>query len=76
MFRSPQSDNVKINEILGPFQTKVWYLMGFFFLLSSFILSIVFKNDNDEKAKMSYSNSFLAIAGAICQQGNQYGYRQ
>lgn len=68
MFRSPQPKNIKIDEILGPFHIKVWYLMGAFLVLSTFALSKVFQNENDEKAKMSYSNSLLTIVGAISQQ--------
>lgn len=71
MFRSPQARNIKLYEILGPFEIEVWYFMGGFFLLGALTMSTVFKNDNDEKSIMLFSNSILAMVGAICQQGNK-----
>lgn len=74
MFRSPQPKNIKINEILGPFQIEVWYLMVGFFVLSALTISTVFQNDHDEKAIMHHSNSLLTVVGAISQQCNKTFY--
>lgn len=71
IFRSPQPKNIRINEILGPFQIEVWYLMGGFFLLSVFTMSLAYQYDNDEKSTMHYSNSLLTVVGAICQQSSK-----
>lgn len=86
MLRSPQPNEIKINEILGPFEMKIWYVMVIFFILSLLTIATVFRNDcripihdnincwipKPPKIKgRRYSDSVLVTIGALCQQGKR-----
>lgn len=70
IFRNPQPKDIKVNEVLGPFEIKVWYLMTGFFFLSVWCTSTVLRYENCEPFSVRISNSILIAIGSICQQSN------
>lgn len=71
MLRSPQSKDIKINKILGPFTIQIWYAMIVYFISSLMCLCLLFRYENtslNERRIIRYSNCFLVVAGALCQQ--------
>lgn len=67
IFRNPQPKEIKIIEILHPFSIKSWYLMLVFLVIFFFIASLTFRYEA-ELSHSIYSNSFLMVSGALCQQ--------
>lgn len=68
MFRSPQSQNIRVAKILQPFQNCIWYLFIMMLGIFVFALAVTFRLDGEDLS-MRYSNSFLIVIGCICQQG-------
>lgn len=69
IFWSPQKKDIKMNEILGPFDSDVWKLMAVFSIVCMWIMTIFFKYENISCLLVEFSNSF--ILGSFCQQGNE-----
>ncbi|KAJ8664942.1 hypothetical protein QAD02_006604 [Eretmocerus hayati] len=68
--RSPQKSTIKINEVLGPFETSVWYSNLIIFFVSVWVVAYVLRYESRDNRVIRYSNSFLITIGAICQQGS------
>ncbi|XP_016843278.1 ionotropic receptor 75a isoform X1 [Nasonia vitripennis] len=71
IFRNPQPKEIKINEILHPFSTRSWYMMLLFLVIFFIITALTFRYE-EELSHSIYSNSFLTVLGALCQQSTSY----
>ncbi|XP_014234925.2 uncharacterized protein LOC106657764 [Trichogramma pretiosum] len=68
ILRSPQHKSIRVNEVLGPLESAVWYLTGTFMIMSSCMMAALFRNENPMYSLERYSNSVILVVGSLCQQ--------
>ncbi|XP_031777890.1 ionotropic receptor 75a isoform X2 [Nasonia vitripennis] len=76
IFRNPQPKNIKIMEILCPFELDSWYGTMVMFLLAAITLAFTLRYEGKELFTMRYSNAFLIAFGALCQQGTHFDIKK
>ncbi|KAJ8664941.1 hypothetical protein QAD02_006603 [Eretmocerus hayati] len=72
-FRSPQKQDIKVNEVLDPLTAQVWYLMLSVSTVIIMIFTYILKYENGDALHLRFSNAVLIVIGAICQQGTNLG---
>lgn len=70
-FRTTNEIDLWRDELLKPFDVKVWISLTLLVILISFLLRIVFIFDKEKTETTANPPTFLITFGAFCQQGRK-----